>query len=71
MPRSFDLLTLNRGVSVVLESNRAEGVARGSIAGLLYLEDLDTSTEVNVSDAVITSGLGGSYFRGVARLARS
>lgn len=54
------------GVSVVLQSNRAEGVVRGSIAGLLYLEDLDTSTEVNVGDAVITSGLGGSYFRGVA-----
>lgn len=54
------------GVSVVLQSNRAEGVVRGSIAGLLYLEDLDTSTEVNVGDTVITSGLGGSYFRGVA-----
>lgn len=54
------------GVSVVLQSNRAEGVVRGSIAGLLYLEDLDTSTEVNVGDVVITSGLGGSYFRGVA-----
>ena len=54
------------GVSVVLQSNRAEGVVRGSIAGLLYLEDLDTSVEVNVGDTVITSGLGGSYFRGVA-----
>ena len=54
------------GVSVVLQSNRAEGVVRGSIAGLLYLEDIDSTAEVKVGDTVITSGLGGSYFRGVS-----
>lgn len=54
------------GVSVVLQSNRAQGVVTGSVAGLLYLEDLDTSAEVSVGDTVITSGLGGSYFGGIA-----
>ena len=54
------------GVSVVLQSNRAEGVVRGSIAGLLYLEDVDSTAEVKVGDTVITSGMGGSYFRGVS-----
>lgn len=54
------------GVSVFVQSSRAEGVVRGSIAGLLYLENVDATAEVSVGDTVVTSGLGGSYFRGVS-----
>lgn len=54
------------GVSVFLQSSRATGVVTGSIEGLLYLESIDSSVEVNVGDVVITSGLGGSYFGGLA-----
>ncbi len=54
------------GVSVFVQSSRAEGVVRGSIAGLLYLENTDATAQVAVGDVVVTSGLGGSYFRGVS-----
>ena len=45
--------------------NRAEGILHGSLIGLLYLEDLDADAEVNVGDVIVTSGLGGSYARGL------
>ena len=54
------------GVSVIIQGNRVPGVVRGSIEGLLYLEDVDSSDAVAVGDVVITSGLGGSYFSGIA-----
>lgn len=53
------------GVSVYIQSSRAEGVVKGSVEGLLYLENVDSSVEVKVGDVVVTSGLGGSYFRGM------
>lgn len=53
------------GVSVYIQGNRAEGVVKGSVEGLLYLENIDSSVEVNVGDVIVTSGLGGSYFRGM------
>lgn len=53
------------GVSVYIQSNRSEGVVKGSVEGLLYLENVDSSVEVNVGDVIVTSGLGGSYFRGM------
>lgn len=53
------------GVSVYIQSSRAEGVVKGSVEGLLYLENVDSSVEVNVGDVIVTSGLGGSYFRGM------
>lgn len=53
------------GVAVLLQSSRAEGLLKGNIDGLLYLEDVDTDVEVKVGDVVVTSGLGGGYFRGL------
>lgn len=53
------------GVAAMVQSSRAEGILRGSLVGLLYLEDLDADAEVNVGDVVVTSGLGGSYARGL------
>ena len=49
----------------MVQSSRAEGILRGSLVGLLYLEDLDADAEVNVGDVIVTSGLGGSYARGL------
>lgn len=53
------------GVSVMLQSSRAEGILTGSVDGILYLENVDENVEVKEGEAVITSGLGGGYFRGL------
>lgn len=53
------------GAAAMVQSSRSEGILRGSLVGLLYLEDLDADAEVNVGDVVVTSGLGGSYARGL------
>lgn len=53
------------GVSVLLQSSRAQGIVKGSLEGLLYMENIDADAAVQVGDVVITSGLGGSYFRGL------
>ena len=52
-------------MSVYIQSSRAEGVVKGSVEGLLYLENVDSAVEVKVGDVIVTSGLGGSYFRGM------
>lgn len=53
------------GVAVMLQSSRAEGILSGSVEGVLYLEGVDEGVEVKEGEAVITSGLGGGYFRGL------
>lgn len=53
------------GVSVLIQSSRAEGILTGSVEGVLYLEGIDSSVEVKQGDAIITSGLGGGYYRGL------
>ena len=53
------------GVAVIIQSSREEGIVHGSIEGVLYLEDIDAEVEVKPGDVVITSGLGGGYFRGI------
>lgn len=53
------------GAAALVQANRAEGIVRGSLQGLLYLEDIDADAEVNVGDVIVTSGLGGSYTRGL------
>ncbi|MDO4501651.1 MAG: rod shape-determining protein MreC [Coriobacteriia bacterium] len=53
------------GAAVMVQSSRAEGVVRGSLDGTLYLECVDAEAKVSVGDALITSGLGGSYTRGL------
>lgn len=55
----------NSGAAVKIQSSRAQGVVRGSLEGLLYLEDVDSDVTVKVGDVVITSGLGGSYVAGL------
>ncbi len=53
------------GVAAMIQSSRAEGVLRGSLNGVLHLENVDDDVEVNVGDVVMTSGLGGSYTKGL------
>ena len=53
------------GVAVMIQSSRAEGLLKGNIDGLLYLENVDADVEVKVGDTIVTSGLGGGYFRGL------
>lgn len=53
------------GVAVMLQSSRTEGILSGSVEGVLYLDGVDESVEVKEGEAVITSGLGGGYFRGL------
>lgn len=55
----------NSGAAVMIQSSRADGIVRGSISGLLYLEDLDENVIPEVGDVIVTSGLGGSYERGL------
>lgn len=53
------------GVAVMLQLSRSEGILSGSVEGVLYLEGVDEGVEVTEGEAVITSGLGGGYFRGL------
>jgi len=53
------------GVSVYLQSNRAEGILSGSIDGVLYLEYITIDIPVNLGDTVITSGTGGIFPKGI------
>ena len=53
------------GVAVLLQATREEGVCVGSLEGLLYLENISEDANVQVGDVVVTSGLGGSYTRGL------
>ncbi len=55
----------NSGAAAMVQSSRAEGIVRGSLEGLLYLEDVAADKQVNLGDVVITSGLGGSYVKGL------
>ena len=55
----------NSGAAAMIQSNRAEGIVRGSYNGLLYLQNIDADEQVSVGDLVLTSGLGGSYVRGL------
>ena len=53
------------GVSVYIQGSRVTGVVRGSLDGLIYLEDVDPSVAVKAGDVLVTSGLGGAYFGGL------
>lgn len=53
------------GAAALVQSSRAEGIVRGSLDGLLYLENIGADVTVSVGDVVLTSGLGGSYVRGL------
>lgn len=63
---SVRLITDRRsGVAALLQTTRAEGIARGSLEGELWLEYISRETTVSVGDAVVTSGMGGVYPSGL------
>ena len=53
------------GVAALIQSSRAEGIVRGSLAGVLYLENVSADVTLNPGDVVLTSGLGGSFTKGL------
>ncbi len=55
----------NSGVAAQVQSSRVEGVVRGSLSGALHLENVDATAVVNQGDVVLTSGLGGSFTKGL------
>ena len=55
----------NSGAAVMIQSSREDGIVRGSTNGILMLEDLDEDVIPQVGDVILTSGLGGSYERGL------
>lgn len=55
----------NSGAAAMIQSSREDGILRGSVSGLLYLEDLNEDVIPQVGDVIMTSGLGGSYERGL------
>jgi rod shape-determining protein MreC len=53
------------GVSAMIQSTRAQGQLTGSADGTLYLTLVRTDQNVAVGDIVVTSGLGGTYPKGL------
>ena len=53
------------GVSAMVQSNRATCVVKGSLDGLLTAENIAQNVEVKEGDIIITSGLGGSFVKGI------
>ncbi len=53
------------GVSAIVQSSRAPGVVRGSVAGSLSLDFVDRALLPVEGDVVITSGIGGVYPGGI------
>lgn len=53
------------GVSVILQNSRAEGVLSGNVDGVLEVDFVPISTQVQLGEAVLTSGLGGVYPKGL------
>lgn len=53
------------GVAAMIQSTRETCVVMGSLDGLITAENLSTDTSIQVGDIIITSGLGGSYTKGL------
>lgn len=53
------------GVSAMVQSSRAQGMLRGQADGTLRLEYVVSDAEVSTGDIIITSGIGGSFPKGL------
>ena len=53
------------GVAVLVQRNRANGIVKGSLEGPLQLDFVDKKTLPVRGDVLITSGLGGTYPKGI------
>jgi rod shape-determining protein MreC len=60
------LLTDQRsGVSVLIQSSRAQGVARGTLDGVLEVDFIPEDLAPEIGEVVLTSGMGGVYPKGL------
>jgi len=55
----------NSGVAALIQRNRQQGLVSGTLSGRLILHYLPPDADIQVSDLVITSGLGGLYPKGI------
>lgn len=55
----------NSSISAMIQINRAQGMLKGSADGTLWLTLIGTDQSVAVGDAVVTSGLGGVFPKGL------
>lgn len=53
------------GVAVLVQRTRANGIVRGALEGPLSLDFVETRLAPVVGDVLITSGLGGTYPKGI------
>lgn len=53
------------GVACMIQSSRTECIAKGSLEGLITAENIKNDVDVQLGDVLITSGLGGSFSRGI------
>lgn len=53
------------GVACMIQSSRTECIAKGSLEGLITAENIKSDVDVQVGDIVVTSGLGGSFAKGI------
>ncbi|MBU0548942.1 MAG: rod shape-determining protein MreC [Candidatus Omnitrophica bacterium] len=56
---------LNSGVAAFIQRSRSQGLASGSLGGGIMLRYLSPEADVQISDLVVTSGLGGLYPKGI------
>ena len=55
----------NNVVNAMLQKTRAYGLIKGELGYGLVMESIPQETKINISDMVITSGLGGNYPKGL------
>lgn len=53
------------GVAAMIQSSRTNCVVKGSLDGLVTAENIAANVEVKEGDIIITSGLGGSFTKGI------
>jgi len=53
------------GVAGMVQSNRAEGLVKGSLEGDVTLQFISRETTIKAGDVLITSGIGGVYPKGL------
>jgi rod shape-determining protein MreC len=58
------------GISAMVQGSRAQGMLRGQADGTLRLEYVVSDAEVSAGDIIITSGIGGSFPKGLPRYRR-
>lgn len=53
------------GAAVMIQSTRVQGMLQGSLEGLIYVHNLTGDQMPQAGDSVITSGVGGTFPKGL------